>query len=1136
MSDHLLLSRRFAPLFWCQFFSAFNDNFLKNALVFLILFKIGGEASGPLITLAAGIFIAPFFFLSGLGGQLADRFDKSLVARHLKLVEIAVAGVAVAGFVVHSIVVLFVALFLFGVIASLFGPIKYGILPDHLRREELPAGNALVEGATFIAILLGTIVGGLAAKNGGDPASFSGMIMAFAVACWVASLFIPPTGQGAPELRVDANIARSTGALLRDLKADPRLWWGGLVTSWFWLVGAVVLSLMPTLVKSVLGANEDVVTVFLAIFSISVAVGSGLAAWLAHGRIVLFPTLLGAFLLGVFTLDLGWATFGVAAAETHGVQAVFTSVRGIRIAIDLAGIAIAGGLFIVPAFAAVQTWAGADRRARVIAAVNVLNALFMVGGTLVVAGLQAAHVTTPMLMLGIGAANLLVMVWIARTMPTNPLRDFLSTILRAFYRMEVHGLDNVAKAGPNAIIALNHVSFLDAAVALAILDKDPVFAIDHGIAQRWWVKPFLKLTRAMPLDPTRPLATRTLINAVKGGESLVIFPEGRITVTGSLMKIYDGAGLIAEKSGAMVLPVRLAGLEASHFSRLSRSQVRRRWFPKVTVTILEPVKLSVPEHLKGRARRQAAGAALYEVMSDLLFRTTPTDRTVLEAVIEAAEVHGMSRTAVEDPVTGKLTYKRMLLGANVLGRKLMPLAAEGKALGVMLPNANGAAVTLLGVMSAGRVPAMINFTAGAANIQAACTAAQVDTIVTSRAFIEKAKLDAVVTQLAETLKIVYLEDVRATVGTGDKLRGLLGYKKPLVLRQPDDPAVILFTSGSEGTPKGVVLTHRNQLANTAQAGARIDFGRTDKLFNVLPVFHSFGLTAGLVLPLVSGVPIYLYPSPLHYRTIPELVYGVNATILFGTDTFLSGYARAAHPYDFRSLRYILAGAEPVREATRRTYSEKFGLRILEGYGVTETAPVLALNTPMFNRYGSVGRLMPGMEARLEPVPGVDEGGRLFVRGPNVMLGYLKADNPGVIEPPPEGWHDTGDIVTIDAQGFITIKGRAKRFAKIGGEMVSLAAVEMLAAALWPDALSAVGTVPDPRKGERLVLVTQQRDAKRADFQAFAKSRGAADLMIPAEVMVVEKMPVLGTGKIDMVGVTKLVRERAAAAPSEPAVA
>src|SRR5947207_15530815 len=261
------------------------------------------------------------------------------------------------------------------------------------------------------------------------------------------------------------------------------------------------------------------------------------------------------------------------------------------------------------------------------------------------------------------------------------------------------------------------------------------------------------------------------------------------------------------------------------------------------------------------------------------------------------------------------------------------------------------------------------------------------------------------------------------------------------------------------------------LCDAAQAAARIDFGRTDKVFNTLPVFHAFGLTVGLILPLVSGVPIFLYPSPLHYRVVPDLVYGTNATILFGTDTFLSGYGRAAHPYDFRSVRYVLAGAEPVKEATRRLWAEKFGLRILEGYGVTETAPALALNTPMFNKFGTVGRLLPGMEARLEKVEGVEEGGRLFVRGPNVMLGYLKVDRPGVLEPPAEGWHDTGDIVTIDAQGFLTIKGRAKRFAKVGGEMVSLAAVEMIAAELWPNALSAVVAVPDAPKGERLILVT-----------------------------------------------------------------
>ncbi|HWP27853.1 MAG TPA: acyl-[ACP]--phospholipid O-acyltransferase [Xanthobacteraceae bacterium] len=1126
----LLLSRRFAPLFWCQFFSAFGDNYLKNSLVFLILFRIGGSTGESLITLAAAIFIAPYFFLSALGGEVADRFDKAVIAQRLKLIEIGVAILAVMGFVLHSILLLFVALFLFGVIGALFGPIKYGILPDHLARSELPAGNAFVEGGTFVAILLGTIAGGLAARGGGDPASLAGLMTVVAFASWISSLFIPRTGEAAPELAISRNIVRSTFSLINYLREDRRLWWGALVTSWFWLLGAVVLSLLPPLVKNAVGGTEEVVTAYLAIFSIAVAVGSGLAAWLASGRLVLLPTLLGAVLLGIFALDLGWATYGPPAAAPAGLGEVFSSARGYRVLIGLAGLAIGGGLYIVPVFAAVQAWAGADRRARVIAAVNVLNAAFMVVGTLFVAFLQSLGMSTSMLFVLLGLCTFAVAVAIGRTMPARAFGDLLSIVFRTFYRVEVKGAENLLKAGNNPIIALNHVSFLDAPLALSLLGRDPVFAIDAGIAKRWWVRPFLKMTRAVPLDPAKPLATRTLINAVRGGEPLIIFPEGRITVTGSLMKVYDGAGLIADKTNAPVVPVRIEGLEATLFSRLSRGQVRRRWFPKVTVTVLEPVKLAINPNLRGKHRRRAAGAALYEIMSNLVFRTSSTDRTVAEALIEAARRHGFGRVAVEDPVSGPLTYRKLLIGAAILGRKLMPCAAIGQPVGVMLPNANGAAVTIIALMSAGRVPAMINFSAGEANIRAACKAAKLDTIVTARAFIQRGKLEALVAALSEQVKFVYLEDIRARITLAERLRGVWEAKNPLVPRRADDWAAILFTSGSEGVPKGVVLSHRNMLANAAQAAARIDFGRQDKVFNVLPVFHSFGLTVGLILPLVSGVRIYLYPSPLHYRTVPELIYGVNATILFGTDTFLAGYARAAHPYDFRSLRHILAGAEPVKESTRRIYMEKFGLRILEGYGVTEAAPALALNTPMFNKFGTVGRLLPGMEARLEKVPGIQEGGRLLVKGPNVMLGYLRVENPGVLEPPPGGWHDTGDIVSIDEEGFITIKGRAKRFAKIGGEMVSLAAVEALAAELWPEAASASVAVPDARKGERLILVTDKAAATRSEFLAFAKARGAAELMLPSEIMVVPKMPLLGSGKVDLVAVDKLVRSRATAKP------
>lgn len=1127
MNTHLMLSRRFAPLFWTQFLSAFNDNFLKNTLVFLILFTLAADQAASLVTLAGAVFMAPFLLLSALGGEIADRFDKALIARRLKFAEIGAAAVAVVGIALSSIPVLMTALLMFGIISALFGPIKYGILPDHLERKELPGANAWIESATFAAILGGTIAGGVVSADGIGVSVFGPIMMILAVGCWFVSRYIPSTGSAAPDLVIDSNVFRSTWRQVSELRTDTRIWRAGLMTSWFWLIGAIVLSILPTLVKDQLGGGEIAVTAYLAVFAISIAIGSAIAAWMSQGRIVLLPAPVGTALLALFGLDLAWTIWSMQPSprsETLGL--FFAGPNTIRVAIDLAGMAISSAFLVVPTFAAVQAWSPEARRARVVAAVSIVNAGFMTVGGLLVATIQAAGVSTGSILFGLALANAIAAWLMLKYLPTNAFRDFVSILFRAFHRLEVEGLDNLKAAGPAPILALNHVSFLDGPLALTLTNEEPVFAIDYTIAQAWWMKPFLKLTRALPLNPSKPMSTRTLIKIVQNGDPLVIFPEGRITVTGGLMKVYDGAAMVADKTGSMVVPIRIEGLEKSPFSRLTAQHVRRRLFPKVKVTILPPVRLKVDDELKGRKRRAAAGAALYQVMSDLVFRTQHIDKTVLERIIETATERGMKQLAVQDPVTGSLSYGKLLTAVAVLGEKFEMLYAGQDTLGIMLPNANGACAALLGVMSAGKVPAMINFTAGVANILSACKAAQVTTILTSRAFVEQAKLGAIVEEIGRSVNIVWLDDLRATIGLKDKLLGLLRKSTPRVARKATDAAVILFTSGSEGTPKGVVLTHRNILANAAQAASRIDFHSGDKVFNVLPIFHSFGLTAGTVLPLVSGVPVYFYPSPLHYRIVPELVYASNASIIFGTDTFLSGYARTAHPYDFRSVRYCFSGAEPVKASTRETYMEKFGLRILEGYGVTETAPVISINTPMYNKSGTVGKIMPGMEYRLEPVIGVEGGGRLFVRGPNVMAGYLRAEKPGVLEPLQDGWHDTGDIVSIDDAGFVSIRGRAKRFAKIGGEMISLAAVEALAGELWKGSLSAVATVPDPRKGEKLVLVTEAEKATRAEFLAFAKASGAMDLMVPAEVRVVAHVPVLGSGKIDFVGVTRLVRGEA----------
>ncbi len=1125
MTTNLMSKREFAPLFWTQFLSAFNDNFLKNTLIFLILATVATEQSGTLVTVAGAIFMLPFLLLSALGGEMADKFDKAWMAERLKLFEIGGAAVAIIGIGFSSVTILMIALFYFGVISALFGPIKYGILPDHLEKSELPRANAWIEAATFIAILGGTVVASMAALNGVSVWIFGPMMMAFAFGCWFISRSIPATGSKAPDLEIDKNILRSTWRLLGEVRANTRIWRASLMAAWFWLVGAIILSLMPTLVKETLGGNEIAITTYLAVFAVAIGIGSAIAAWMSAGRLVLLPAPLGTALMAIFGFHLAWTVSGLETLPAQdSLSGFFSGQSTITIAIDLAGMAIAGAFLVVPTFAAVQHWADEDRRARVVGAANVLGAAFMVLGGAAMAGLQAFGASIGQLLFLLSILNVVAAWLMLKYLPTNAFRDFISIMFRAFYRMEVTGLENIEKAGEAPILALNHVSFLDGPLALALTDEEPVFAIDHTIAQKWWVKPFLKMTQALPLDPSKPMATRTLIKSVRDGDPLVIFPEGRITVTGSLMKVYDGAAMVADRTGSMVVPIRIDGLERSFFSRLKKGQIRRRLFPKVKVTVLEPVKLDVDENLRGRPRRAAAGAKLYETMSRLLFETTPIDGTVIEKVIATAKERGMGKLAVQDPVTGDLSYSKLLTGASVLGAKFQTLFADQPTLGVMLPNANGAIATVLGVMSAGKVPAMINFTAGAQSILSSCKAAEVKTILTSKAFVTQAKLDAVIEELQKQVEIVWLDDLRETITLVDKLKGLMRKDIPHVRRNIDDRAVILFTSGSEGTPKGVVLTHQNILSNAAQAAARIDFGTSDKVFNILPIFHSFGLTAGTILPLISGVPVYFYPSPLHYRIVPELIYSSNSTIIFGTDTFLNGYARTAHPYDFRSIRYCFAGAEPVKASTREIYMNRFGLRVLEGYGVTETAPVISINTPMFNKAGTVGKLLPSIESRLEDVPGVEEGGRLHVKGPNVMAGYLRAENPGVLEPLEDGWHDTGDIVTFDEDGFITIRGRAKRFAKIAGEMVSLAAVEQLAGDLWQGSMTAVATLPDARKGEKLVMVTNAPKATRKEFMAYVKSRKAQDLMIPADVYVMNSIPVLGAGKVDFVGVQKMVTE------------
>ena len=1121
MSEPLIKSRRFLPLLVTQTLGALNDNLFKNALAVLILYKAmiaGGES---LVALAGGAFILPYALLSATAGQLADQHDKARLIRIVKLYEVGLMALAAVGFLVGNLPMLFAVLFGLGAQATFFSPLKYGILPDHLAEDELVRGNALIEAGTFGGILIGTIAGGalIPLDDGSIIVSALGLLVALAGA--VAGFKVPTAPARTAATPLSWNVLRETRDLVRSARPNRPVWLSILGLSWFWTIGATLLAEFPVIAKNTLHAESQVVTLLLTVFAVGVGAGSILCGRLLKGEVSARPVPFAALGLSLFTWDFANACASGTGLETIGD--VVTSFTGWRLFADLFLLAMCGGVFSVPLYVILQERSEPSRRSRMVAANNVMNAGFMVAGAAVTGALSALGLSGTTILAIAAFANLVVAIQICRLLPQEMFRAVLRWYFETFHRTEIVGMEHALAVGDKAVVIVNHLSFLDGCFVAAYLPGSPIFAVDTLQAAKFW---YLKyVVDVFPVDPLNAMSTKSMVKAVKDGRVLVIFPEGRISLTGGLMKIYDGPGTIADKAAAPVLPIRIEGLEFHKTSRMG-DKLRQRWFPKFRMTVLPSRRIDVEPELKGKRRRQALTRFMADLMTEAAFRPEAADRSLFAALIDAKSKFDRGQAVVLDALRNEASYSRIVLGSAVLGRKLAALSAPGERVGVLLPNSVGVVVTFFGLQAYGRVPAMLNFSVGAESAIAACTAAQLRTVVTSRVFVEKAKLDKLVEAISTKARVVYLEDLRAGIGAWDKLAGKAGSLFPARLpgmsTDPDAAAVVLFTSGSEGVPKGVVLSHRSLLANCAQVRSVVDINPSDRLFNALPVFHSFGLTGGTLLPLLSGIRTFLYPSPLHYKLVPELVYAEQSTIMFGTDSFLTGYARNAKPEDLRSLRFLVAGAERVKAETRATFWEKFQKPIYEGYGATELAPVVSLNTPSHFRTGTVGRLLPGIDHRLEPVPGIERGGRLFVSGPNVMAGYLKADAPGVLQPPLDGWYDTGDIVEVDAEGYVTILGRAKRFAKIAGEMVSLSSAENLVQAVWPDDMHAVVAAPDPRKGERLILVTTRKGAIVAELSAGAKPRGVGELTVPRQIIEVEKVPLLGTGKIDYPAVKALV--------------
>lgn len=721
------------------------------------------------------------------------------------------------------------------------------------------------------------------------------------------------------------------------------------------------------------------------------------------------------------------------------------------------------------------------------------------------------------------------------------MQNFVRFCLRVFFRVFKTRCSiqfDEKKLPKKGVYVSNHVSFLDPVLLFAFLPGNPVFALNGHLYRRKWIRFLMKTADICLFNPIEPGDIKELIAKVDSGRLVMIFAEGRVTENGGLMKIYEAPGLVADKSKAPIIPIWISGPQYGYFSK-TKGKLPHRPLPKMKITVGKPRSFKLKDEL--RRQRDHISNEVYMILREMCFEVSYNPNISLFAqLMKTAKIHskkGFFKRPyfVEDIKREPNTYKDIIIKSFVIGKYFKRRTVPGEHVAMLLPNSIAALCTFFGLSAYDRVPVMLNFSVGARNMASMCKTAQAKKVITSLSFIKTAKMEAVVDVLkADGYEVVFLEKMAKEIGLWSKINAFLRYKIKRVPHRDggNKKAVILFTSGSEGAPKAVVLSHANIISNIKQMSSIETINITDTVFNALPMFHSFGLTVGTLFPLLEGAKLFLYPSPLHYRVVAEIVYEIGATIMFGTDTFFRGYGKIAHPFDFHNIRFMFGGAEAVKPDTRNMWMERFGIRVLEAYGSTECSPVITANNRIFNRFGSIGKLLPALEYKINHVDGIEKGGELWIKGPNIMQGYIMPDNPGVLVPLEGGWYHTGDVVEIDEIGFVYIRDRIKRFAKIGGEMVSLNAVdEMVRKAYeWMGGEFDYGVVavPHESKGEQIVLVTNNRHVEQDVLHSYIRNNGMSELFLPRIILFRDKLPVFATGKADNVTLKKEVLEELSA--------
>jgi acyl-[acyl-carrier-protein]-phospholipid O-acyltransferase / long-chain-fatty-acid--[acyl-carrier-protein] ligase len=1110
----------FWSLIATQFQGAFNDNGLKFLVLYLIIgTNLTPDEEETKVLLVGALFALPFILFSMTGGYLADRFSKRAVTIGTKLFEIGVMVFAILGFAVHSMPMSLAALFLASTQGALFGPSKYGLLPEILPENRLSWGNGVIELGTFLAAIVGTVVAGQLPGWFGNHQAYSGVFfLACSVIGLITSLGVTKVGAADPSKKFQINFLGDLWTNGELIRKDRVLWLAVTGNTYFFFLAALLQFDIVFYGRDVLVVPSSRGSLLQAAIAIGIGLGSLAAGYLSGGKI-----------------EYGLIPLGATGITVFGFPLALPGLSFTTVLIFLAALGFFGGFFIVPISALLQHRPEEQHRGGVLASANLLSFVGILGASVVYYICKHfLHLGPAGIFFWASAGTLGALAYLLWLLPDSLIRLLLWIAAHTIYRLDLKGQEMIPPRG-GALLTPNHASWVDAVLLTAATDRPIRFLMFKGVYDNPVIKPFAKMLKIIPIasdqGPREMIhSLREASEALRNGEVVCIFPEGEITRIGQMLPFRRGFERIIKGIDVPIIPANIDGIWGSIFS-FSGGRFLWKW-PR---TIPYPVRITFGKSLPSTSTAPEVRKAVQELGMEAFQRRRRYMKPLTRSFMQAARRHPR-RLALADGRTPKLTFGDSLIKAVFLARRLRPLWCDQKMVGILLPPSIPGALVNWAALLSGKVPINLNYTSSNESIASCAKQCELKTVVTSKQFLEKVPIQP-------PGELIYAEDLALNPGLGEKIGALLAGKfLPArllefflgVSRPPslDDTATVIFSSGSTGEPKGVVLSHFNLVSNVEQLEQIFHLNERDRILGILPFFHSFGFTGTLCLPPLAGMGVVFHVSPLDAQAIGALVAKYSVTMLLSTPTFLNTYARRIPPEAFGSLRIVMAGAEKLADRIAQGFEDHFGLRPLEGYGCTECSPVVAVNTYDFRaayfrqvgaKRGTIGHPLPGIAIRIiDPDTGdwlaVDRPGLLLVKGPNVMVGYLNQPKK-TAEVLQDGWYNTGDIATVDEDGFLRITDRLSRFSKIGGEMVPHIRVEEKLHELIEaeGQVLALTAIPDEKKGERLVVVhTLKEDALKECLEKLAKS----DLPAlwkprPDQFIYVEKLPYLGTGKLDL---------------------